>query len=242
MVKKILSLGVMLLGVLWLAAQPAYVREMVSPRRPVATASYLIKQDFEGTGYDNGETWTEAGTATPDEDYTGVALAGSQSLRVVTTSATSRSSVSFSAAGTVEVYFLFRPVVASAEAGLTIVQLRSADDAAEAIRLRWLSSGRLDVRAGGGTVASPVTVLSVDTTYHVWVRFVVGTGANAVATVAFSTTGTRPSSGNEFAQTSNGTATANAGILRLGTITTTTVEMIFDKVRVDDATIGDNPT
>lgn len=44
-------------------------------------ANYLICQNFEGTGYDKSETWTETvNSGTVDEDYTTVILRGSQSL------------------------------------------------------------------------------------------------------------------------------------------------------------------
>jgi hypothetical protein len=61
-------------GVLSLAGSP--------PAAGGGGPSYLVNQNFEGTGYDNAEIWTEdLGTGgTVNEDYTTTPLVGSQSL------------------------------------------------------------------------------------------------------------------------------------------------------------------
>jgi hypothetical protein len=67
------------------------------------------------------------------------------------------------------------------------------------------------LRAVSGTGnATTVSTLSADTKYYLWCHYKKGTGANGVADVAFSTTKTRPTSGNNFAQTSAGSTTGNA--------------------------------
>jgi|688.fasta_scaffold166066_2 hypothetical protein len=56
---------------------------LINPYRFGPSApSYLVNQNFEATGYDNGESWTEdLGTGgTVDEDYAISPLVGSQSL------------------------------------------------------------------------------------------------------------------------------------------------------------------
>ena len=85
--------------------------------------------------------------------------------------------------------------------------------------------------------------MSTGTTYHVWVKYVKGSGSNAVVEVGFSTDGTRPTSGGTFAtQTSGGTATVDTDRIMFGQSSSNTVGAYFDKVRVDDAVIGDNPS
>ena len=75
-------------------------------------ASYLVNQNFEGTGYDNGETWTEyVGTgATVNEDYatSPAPLAGEQSLYVVGGSDDGETYTSFSSSGTIHVRMMIR--------------------------------------------------------------------------------------------------------------------------------------
>jgi hypothetical protein len=75
----------------------------------------------------------------------------------------------------------------------------------------------VEVRSSGlrivcGTAnATTVATLNPDKTNYVWVHYLKGSGANAVADVAFREhpTKTRPASGNNFAQVTTGTSTAN---------------------------------
>lgn len=59
-----------------------YIAVLGAPQVASApAATYLLNQNFEGTGYDNSESWTETlDGGTVDEDYTTTVLAGSQSL------------------------------------------------------------------------------------------------------------------------------------------------------------------
>ena len=56
-------------------------------------------QNAEGSGYDNSETWTEAGATSPNEDYSGAnVLRGSQSIEMQDTGSDARiTSPAFSA-------------------------------------------------------------------------------------------------------------------------------------------------
>lgn len=59
----------------------------------------------------------------------------------------------------------------------------------------------------GTANATTVSTLTAGTTYYVWGFYNKGTGANGVAKVAFSTSKTKPTSGNDYAAVSTGTAT-----------------------------------
>lgn len=61
----------------------------------------------------------------------------------------------------------------------------------------------------GTANATTVSTLTFGTQYYVWAHYLKGSGANAVADVAFSTTKVRPTSGNGFAQVTTGSRTAN---------------------------------
>jgi hypothetical protein len=200
-------------------------------------ATYLVDQDFEGAGYDNGETWTEAGSGTKDEDYTGTVLDGSQSLRIAQSSQNATTQTTFTANDEVWVYALFRPVSIPASTQ-TILEVKN--NTTSLVQLRHPGDGHLRVQ--GSTTATTVGLVSAGTTYHIWLRYVKGTGANAIASIGFSTDGTRPTSGNNFAQFTTGDATLQADVLVIGGPGITTQEHIWDKVRVDDVVIGDNPT
>jgi hypothetical protein len=57
---------------------------VVQPAIVASSPTYIVNQNFEGTGYDNAETWTEvtATDGTVNEDYTTAAIADAQSLYV----------------------------------------------------------------------------------------------------------------------------------------------------------------
>ena len=205
-----------------------------------AGASYLIKQGFEGAGYDNSETWTEAGSGTIDEDNTSTPLVDSQSLRITTSANTGLSEASFADRSDLWVYFQFRPEAIPAA---TSQMAQILNGTTEVVRIRLTSTGALEVRPAGGTAIATVSTLSATTLYHVWVHYVKGSGADGYASIAFSTDGTKPTSGNNFRESTNGTGTLDANKLRLGpgTAGSTTQDLTFDKVRADDATIGDSP-
>jgi len=68
----------------------------------------------------------------------------------------------------------------------------------------------------GGTLDNTVANVEVDTDYYVWATYKKGSGGNAISTVAFNTTFTRPTSGDNFAECTDGTATADMIRLYLG--------------------------
>jgi hypothetical protein len=203
-------------------------------------ASYLIKQNFEGTGYDNSEAWSESGTGTMDEDYATSPMEGSQSLRIALSSTTGRvSSPAFTAQSDLWAYFQIKILGSLPAATTTIAEMQAAST--DCLRLRLLTSGALDVRAGGGTPVATTGTLTPGTVYHVWIHYIAGTGANGFSSVGFSPDGTKPTSGTNYAEMTTGTATASPSSQRLGQSTSATIELLYDKVRVSASAIGDNP-
>lgn len=202
--------------------------------------TYLRMQDFEGAGYDNSETWTTS-LGSPNADYTTTVLAGSHSLFLGTASAATRVRSDFTNTGEIWIYAMVH-LVGSAPAGdRMLIGISANGSGSTDSNVSLTSAAKLRVACGG---ANAVTVdsLSFGTTYHVWLHYAKGTGANAVLDVGFSADTTRPTSGNKFIQLTTGTITNDAGRIWLGHTATTASDQIWDKVRVDDVVIGDNPT
>lgn len=211
------------------------------------SATYLVKQDFEGTGYDNSEIWTESGAGTANEDSTTTPLVGSQSLRCTSSANTVRvESPNFASITEIHIYFLFKPgnTVASGNTRKILTLENSGAGTAEGI---ILTDGESLTITHGGADATTVGAMSDGTTYHVWGRWKAKVGASdGEGEVTFSTDGIKPTTGNpNFASFSNGTGSSTA--MRAiaignapddGNVTWTTD---FDKVRVDDEVIGSNP-
>lgn len=206
-------------------------------------ATYLLEENFEATGspgYDTA-TWTESGSPDENASTSGLSLQASECLNFNPAAATwNTTSPTFTAQSTVYVYFLFRFASLPSGGTWTMFQVRSTS--AELARVRVNVSGQIALRAGGGTEANLATSISTNTTYHGWLKYTKGTGVNAVVEFGYSTDGTRPTSGGTYNTQTVGTATVDGDRIMFGQTSSNTVGAYFDKVRVDDAVIGDNPS
>lgn len=240
-----------LLGVFPCPQAMGVVVVVVQPAGGGAAPSYLLQENFETTpGYDL--SWTEdQGDPNPDYSTSGLSMEGSECLFCggATNNADQRAYVGFTptAAQPQEAFFLFRTPAALTITGDKTIAMLTTSAGTARLSLYVDSGGRFSVQSGGGTLVDTVATISANTTYYVWLRYTKVVVANdAVASVGFSTDGTRPTSGNNYAESTNGTGTTDAARLYLvgdfGTNTTNEMDCIFDKVRIDDATIGDNPS
>jgi hypothetical protein len=101
------------------------------------------------------------------------------------------------------------------------------------------SAGRLSTHFDA---VSPADALSFGTNYHLFGRYSLGTGANSIVEIAYSTDGTKPTSGTKYATATNLSYTSQAGRIWLGFNNTGNYDVIFDKVLVAATPIGSNPT
>ncbi len=234
---------------LLLLATPCFGQDMarmslgvVGSQSPTTGGGYLINQNFEGTGYDNSETWTETvGTnGSVNEDYatSPAPLRGSQSLRIYAGDAGQNSntiSPVFTAQDTAYAHLMINGgSVASTFAFCVFL------DSGLTARA-WVSvvaGGALKVSEGAITATTVGTIVAA-TTYHVWFRYTKGTGADSIASVGFSETTTEPTSGDNYASISNGAATAQITNIQLQTSFQQTY--IFDYVLVSVTAIGNVP-
>lgn len=219
---------------------PGFVGQL-SKKESGASQTWLLQETFEGTGYDNpqGVTFLESGTVSEDE--TGVVLDGSQSASITTTTATGSISTypALSAVDAIYSYFLFRTTALPT----TIMSIYLVQTGATVIgRIYVVPDGRMGARQGAGTTAYTVNTVSLNTTYHVWFKYAKSTSSNGIATVGFSTDGTKPASGNGFAQCTNGDKTDQANTCVLyGQKDGTGGVNYYDKWYVSTSEIGSNP-
>lgn len=208
-------------------------------------ATYLISENFDGAG--TPTSWTVTGTGTSNFDYTTspAPLEGTQSYRASTATQTIRcESINISDATEVYCYVLFRPVTFSANTR-NFIGFENSGGGTIYPFIRN-SAGTIEVSHGGAS-ATTVGSMSAGTTYHVWFYWKAKVGAaDGVAWIGWSTDGTRPTSGNNFQQVTAGTSSSTAvRAVILGVApddSNVTQELIWDKLRVDDVTIGDNPS
>jgi hypothetical protein len=203
-------------------------------RNAAAGPSYLLSEDWEGTGTPSG--WTHStGDILPD--YTTTILDGAQSLYVPTPRAAD--SPSFAAQSELWLYCMFRFVNAPTSSNRYLLGLYNSGGSA--VGLVAVASSSLTPAVRHGTLTgSSGSDLALNTTYHLWFHWKKGTGSNGEAEAYISTTATRP--GSPQVTINNGDAITDAVSVRLGMLTAGSGNKIFDKLRVSASEIGSNPT
>ncbi len=192
--------------------------------------TYLIFQNFESTGYDNGETWTETGVWYPD--YTTTVLLGSQSLMANTSNPSNYTT--FSAQSTAHAFCMFR-LSALPSAVNSVFGLRSGTTLVTGFRVN--SGGSITLYANSADSSASSVSLAINTTYYVWLTHVSG----GTCVLAMSTTTTKPSadgSGNVYLTRTGAASNVDRIDVRKGTDAGT---FIWDRIIVDDVAIGNNP-
>lgn len=212
---------------------------------PPLASPYLLEQGFEGTSYDNSQTWAEVGSATLNEDYTTTVLVGSQSMLIDLTSNTGDTTSPLismpSGGGNIwYVYFQLR-VLTFPSSGFRVATVTNSFD------LSINASSNLVIRPQVGTGVATVGKLEAGTTYHVWMQGSgndIETAGAGTARVGFSTTGIRPTSGDNYAIDTDVSANGPFTTVQLvfgSRQVSANYSVIIDKVRVDNDVIGDNP-
>lgn len=194
---------------------------------PSGAPSYLLEENADGTGTPSG--WTDASGS--NWDYTATILQGTQSW---SGSDGGNSWKAFTAQTTVEAYALVRLVAYPTATG-SYLSIRDSSGTALAI-FRVGTSGAVTVYANGLDSSAAVGTISTGTTYHVWLRFV----SSGTCTVAFSTDGTRPTSGDNFISRTGASGTAERVYINAPTAASS-LNTIYDRILVLNGTIGNSP-
>ncbi len=194
---------------------------------------YLFSEGFETatTGYENSWTETAAGgTFTPA--YTTNPGAGSQSLRIESAGTSDRTFAAFTAQADVYFHFLFR--YESISGTTDIFELR--DTTSARLRVICTAAGVLTVQHGA-TVSSAVTdAIPSGTWVRIWCDYHQGGGGDGDASIGWSTTTTRPTSGTKFQSVTDGSATSTVNRVYLGSASGSneTFDIRFDDVWGDE--------
>jgi hypothetical protein len=219
---------------------------LINPYRFGPSApSYLVNQNFEATGYDPPETWTEAlGTGgTVDEDYTTEALVGTQSLRMVeaTGDVTTKITLPGGAVTGAWAYFVFQvdSFPGDSTSNRQIMRFGAGSPLLAGVLLDSISGTTFKLRAhNGSSTGTPSTdTFALGETIHVWCHADTITDTTEVW---WSTTSTRSATGGSKY------STYTAGV------TTTYTEawlisdypaavLLFDKLLISTAEIGNAP-
>jgi lipopolysaccharide/colanic/teichoic acid biosynthesis glycosyltransferase len=221
-IQKLLNslLGSLLLG--WFAFSPGPLSG--------AAPSYLLSEGFEGPGYENAGWSPSISTTAPDPDYTTPALVGTHSLRCNGASFIQRSFVRSD-----PFYCYFRARWQSWSDYKYVVDWLDANQSSTAT-LFTSYGNKLEIRHGLVSVPGS-TVLSLNTTYHVWLEWTKGTGSDGTMKLFVSLDGTKPALPEASINTGNGVAIAFFDVGPFGAGT----DAIYDQILIDDEVIGSSP-
>ena len=198
---------------------------------------YLVCQNFGGTGYDNGETWTEV--SGPNPDYTGTILRGSQSLLLENVAG---DSIRIGEYTDFWAFLRFRTNDGTPAVARNFFAITEGNGLTVCARITLFTSGYLRVYNGTANLTGTTTQLANNTTYYIWLHGVKGAGTgDGVSTVYIDTDNTRPASA-EVTITTGTWDSDNPNTHRLFIYNAAGAgadSMIIDQVLIDDAEIID---
>ena len=199
-------------------------------------SGFDICQNFEGTGYDNSETWTvdtkTGGTVDPD-DTTATILRGSQQLKILMgTSGAPFARHSFTSASEKWLHFMFK---FSGTVGNGTVLARLSNTAGGILQADVeLDATKHPKVYHGSASATSSSTITAGTLYHFWLHYLAGSGSNGVADMYWGTDPVRAN--NEHLTITTGTSTANVAYLDL-TDDNATHANFYDQVLIRSAEI-----
>lgn len=200
-------------------------------------AGVLACQNFEGTGYDNSETWAElvgTGGTVDEDDTTATVIRGSQQLKLSAgdEGETSSSTVTFAEKGEIWWHVIINLPDATPSSTTTIISINGAGINGY---VSLLTTGKLRVYNGTEYCVGSAT-LSDGTAYHIWGHHKaesVDTAGDGEAQIWVGTTSTRPETGDCATPVTTGTSEAVTTKLSLKMSYQHTA--YFDQIIVDDA-------
>jgi len=197
---------------------------------------YLIEQDFESTGYDHGETWSNVGGGTVDPDNTAViGLAnGSQSVKLTGPSATLEHT--FTEGFTNYFFFAFSTSLVTSQHEILTTFTNSTQLATIYIKADGKIALYDQVEFFGAT---PADAIPANTTIFVWAKVAYEIDAAGTTELCWSTDQTKPTSGTKFA-TGTCTGAYKLNKVWLETVPSTTTNT-WDKFRWIGSPIGSAP-
>lgn len=190
--------------------------------------SWVIKQGFEGPGYDNGETWVQGGgSGIVNPDYSINPIAGSESLEI-TGGGNNNTFTYFEFSANANFYVRMRARIVT-DSGI-MASIRAPTSATRA-NLTF-SSGKLRVQASGGSNVNSVDNVPIGSNIYIWFEYEKGTGSNAIARAGWSLNSTKPIWGsNTTCISNNGTGTDDVYRFYLGSTLGSSGSFIFDEIR-----------
>lgn len=184
---------------LWFQDQEAAI---VAINRASTPDPYTTVETFDtNPGYDL--SWTET-LGDPNPDYTTGPLSGTQSLYMDGSAATQTAYRTITASGDYEGRVLVK-IISLPGGYRNIIYLNNSTVTQFTVSIG--ADGTVRASNGSG-VATTVAAMSINTSYYMWYRYKAETSegaADGIAEIAFSTTNSKPTLGNNYAISNAGT-------------------------------------
>jgi hypothetical protein len=201
--------------------------------KPPSAPSYLLEENFEGTGTPTGFSVT-SGTIDFDATPPSSSPNGGECIKITQRNNVVEYSISTSSA--LYLYFQFY-VDSTGFAATEIVKFETGvNSRAAALSLNADATDNLELRSGYNSEDAPANDYSADTWYHCWIYYNPATGEQ---NLEFNTTGTRSGSGDGYVSRTISTTSNSINKLRIeGRRNANTY---IDRVLISESVIGDNP-
>lgn len=219
---------------------PFYSAALQAPAS--AGPTYVLQENFDGTGYQN--TWVEVGSGTINEDYatSPAPLEGTQSLYISASVQNPRTTnvlaVTYdSLYGYAQVHWTTIP----SSTGIKWLAFQCAGTNVFSVESRGTTNGVM-MRAANTAIFTTTGIMPQDSTFYIWWGYTKGTGNNASAYFAYSGDTTKPSAGaSNYISTATGNASGAVEVCLLGLQANATMTLIYDKLRLSATDIGNDP-
>lgn len=197
--------------------------------------SYLVNQNFETpvTGYDNGETWVEGGSGTKLPAYAVDPIVGTQSLQISMAGTGGYTSTEFTQQASVICAFRLR--IDSFTGETALAAFSTPGPGSNRCTLFLQADGTIRIQLSTGPNNAATDVMPTGTDLWVWMEFTAGSGGDASARGAWSTTSTKPTivaSGGKTCEATGGGEISQAGNILLGSGDAETAVLVYDVILV----------
>lgn len=225
-----------------LIASPLHARNVITFFAPGSCADetctgFRVCQNFEGTGYDNSETWSEnlQGGTIDEDDTTSPIGRGSQQLEMTYGTGTGYTTRTFAATSEAYLHFMFKTGDATPTENKCLLHLSDISYGSECRVYLNTNSTLSATSTWANSPATTTATIQSNTWYHIWAHWKKGTGSNGEVEIAFSETRTKPTSGNYYS--SNSTGQLQQDLARIYIFTYETGTDYYDQVLVSTTPI-----
>jgi len=209
------------------AFTPEFLGALAGGGVVVATSFY---ETFDTTGYDNAG-WIEVGSVYSDYVALPAPISGTQSLGTPSSPRSTATSPAFDNIRHID-FLVNIPSVGSSD--LTLMRIQ--DSSHVILAYIYMRAARSLRCTHGSTISTSGAVITLGTTYHLWIDYTPGDGVDGILVVSIAEyTGSEVKPGSPIINIQTGTSQTTATYCELGTGNTiATGNVVFDNLKLEN--------